>query len=361
MASFRIREGLRGRTHEVQIRATGQKPITRTFKSLTLAKQWARDTEARLARGEVVGNEAHRHTLTEVIERFLQQRPDLRRDAVHGLNWWKEQHGHLRLSAITRPWLTEERDRLAAGTYKRVKPDKKKATKSTVCIPTANRRLSYLRAALEEAVQWGWLAVNPATGITRLAETRGRTRFLSDAERDQLLKACRDNGTDRTLYPFVACALYSGARAGELLGLRWSNLDLNTGTAVIHTSKTGEGRKLYFSGLALTALQEHAKVRPLQDTGLIFASDPSGRFPYQYGDAFRAACKRAEISNFHFHDLRHSCASYLAQAGLTLQEIGSVLGHRVLQTTLRYAHLVESHTEERMRAALESRLGKYGD
>lgn len=82
MAAIRIRHGKRGVTYECQVRVAGHPAVTRTFKSKTLAKRWVRDTEGRLERGETIANEARRHTLAEVVDRFLHQRPDLGRDAL---------------------------------------------------------------------------------------------------------------------------------------------------------------------------------------------------------------------------------------------------------------------------------------
>jgi integrase len=202
---------------------------------------------------------------------------------------------------------------------------------------------------------WGWLRSNPAAELSKLPEPPGRTRYLADDERAALLKACRDSPST-PLLPFVLCALSSGARAGELLGLRWQDVNTAAGTAVIHTSKTGKGRTLYFVGQALAVLQAHGKIRGIDPTARVFASDPEGRFPFQYGAPFRAAVKAAELGDFHFHDLRHSCASYLAQAGASLLEIGEILGHKSQQTTARYAHLAKGHGQELVARVLGEKL-----
>jgi len=205
------------------------------------------------------------------------------------------------------------------------------------------------------AMSWGWLRANPAAEVAKLPEPPGRTRYLTDAERMALLTACGES-TAKPLLPFVLCAVSSGARAGELLSVRWQDVDTVAGTAVIHTSKTGKGRTLYFVGQALPALQEHSKVRGIDPASRVFASDPQGKFPFQYGAPFRGAVKAAELGDFHFHDLRHSCASYLAQAGASLLEIGEVLGHKSQQTTARYAHLAKGHGQELVARVLGAKL-----
>ncbi len=359
MATIRVNRRARGVTYEIQVRKGGHAPITRTFKSKTRAKEWGRATEAALEKGETVTNEARKHTLSEAVDRFLHQRPDLGRDAVSALNWWKEEHGHKKLSAITATWIMETRDALVGGLTAN-KQDGKKYRKGAA---KANRRVTYLAAVLGKgnkrksggAMAWGWLRINPAAEVAKLPEPPGRTRFLADDERKALLDACGDS-PERTLLPFVLCALSSGARAGELLALRWRDVNVADGTGVIHTSKAEQGRTLYFVGSALEALKDHAKVRSIQPDARVFASDTTGRFPFQYQESFAAACKFAELANFRFHDLRHSCASYMAQAGASLLEIGQVLGHRSVETTKRYAHLAKGHGKDLVARVLGEKL-----
>lgn len=360
MATIRVREGSRGVTYECQVRLRGHAPITRTFRSLTLAKKWGRDTESNLERGEVVTNEAHQHTLADAIKRFLRQRPDLGRSAVTGLNWWSKEHGHRRLSAVTPAWITEVRDGLVGEPVSN--PQDGKSYRQGA--GNANRLVTYLAAVLGKgnrrksggALAWGWIRTNPAATVSKLPEPPGRVRWLSDVERQRLLEICAKS-PEAALRPFVLCALSSGARAGELLALRWRDVDLQAGRATISSSKSGDGRTLYFVGAALDALKLHAKVRPLKGEARVFASDATGRYPFQYDEPFRLAAREAGIANFRFHDLRHTCASYLAQQGASLLEIGQVLGHKSQQTTARYAHLARSHTEDLVARVLGEKLG----
>ena len=204
-------------------------------------------------------------------------------------------------------------------------------------------------------MSWAWLRANPAADVAKLPEPPGRTRYLTDDERIRLLKACADS-PEKTLLPLVLGAICSGARVGELLSLRWQDVDTATGTAVIHSSKSGKGRTLFFAGQALVALQAHGRVRGIGPAARVFASDSQGKFAFQYGAPFRAAAKAAELGDFHFHDLRHSCASYLAQAGASLLEIGDILGHKSQSTTARYAHLAKGHGQELVTRVLGGKL-----
>ncbi|MBL8226025.1 MAG: site-specific integrase [Chromatiales bacterium] len=366
MAFIRVRPGKKGVSYRVEIRRRGHPVLSRTFASKTLARQWATQTEAALIKGEVVQNEAHRHTLAEAITRFLQARPDLGRDARSALKWWSDTHGKRLLSAVTPAWLLEVRDGLV-GEPKRNPVDGKQYRAGAA---VANRRITYLAAVLGKgrkgqaggAMAWGWLRLNPAAEVGKLPEPKGRVRWLTDEERERLLAACAD-APERALLPLVLCALSSGARAGELLALRWKDVSLAEGSAVIHASKTGHGRTLHFVGQALTALKAHAKVRPLAPDARVFASDEAGKYPFQYGAPFRAAVKAAKLKDFKFHDLRHCAASYMAQDGASLLEIGTVLGHKSQQTTARYAHLAADSSKALVARVLGKKLaeGKAGE
>jgi integrase len=107
-------------------------------------------------------------------------------------------------------------------------------------------------------------------------------------------------------------------------------------------TKNGETRAVPLTGYALDVFTQHIKVRRL-NTRLVFPNR-TGTQPMSIREAWKFAVQRAEITNFRFHDLRHSAASYLAMGGASLAEIAEVLGHKTLQMTKRYTHLTGSHT-----------------
>ena len=135
----------------------------------------------------------------------------------------------------------------------------------------------------------------------------------------------------------------TGARQGELLGLRWPDVDLGRGLAFLHETKNNERRALPITGLAASILRETKRVRRV-DTDLVFPSRTGKpKFPQR---AWNEALSAAQITDFRFHDLRHSAASYLAMNGATLMEIADVLGHKTLAMVKRYSHLTEQHTSQ---------------
>jgi integrase len=183
-------------------------------------------------------------------------------------------------------------------------------------------------------------------------DDRRRRLWLEAQERYQLLEACQAS-RNPYLYTIVVLALATGARRGELLGLRWPDVDMKRGTLTFHETKNGERRAVPLTGQALTLLHQHAKVRRL-DTTLVFPNSSGGR-PLGIREAFEGAVERADITDFRFHDLRHTAASYLAMSGASLAEIAEVLGHKTLAMVKRYAHLSEAHTRgvvERMNRAV---------
>jgi integrase len=198
--------------------------------------------------------------------------------------------------------------------------------------------------------------------ITKPKEPRGRVRYLSEdttgphgeiipGELTRLMKACRESASP-DLYAAVVLSLATGARAQEILGLRWPQVDFTRKVATLLDTKNGEIRTLPLAGLALALLRERSKVRRL-DTDLIFpgrivrapgADSAKAYRPVVLRTPFLTALKRAGITDFRWHDLRHSAASYLAMNGASLAEIAEILGHKTLEMVRRYAHLSPAHT-----------------
>jgi len=333
MATIVRRPGKNGQiSYRAQVRRKGAPPLSATFTKLTDAKKWIQITEAAILEGRHFKTiEAKRHTLADLIERYLvevmpQKRPRTSYTQTLYLIWWKAQLGYALLSDITPACLVAYRDRLAPGHAP----------------ATVNRYLQTLSAVFTVAVQeLSWMDENPLCKVRKAKEPRGRIRFLSDDERARLLDACQ-RSRNKYLYTIVILALSTGARKGELLSLHWSDIDLKRGILIFRETKNGETRAVLVSGYVLAILAQYAKIWR-RDISLVFPNS-TGEKPLDIRDAWEYAVERAGISNFRFHDLRHSAASYLAMGGASLAEIAEVLGHKTLQMTKRYTHLTESHT-----------------
>jgi integrase len=210
---------------------------------------------------------------------------------------------------------------------------------------TVNRYHAALAAVYTWAIKKRRLpkgTVHPCRQIEGAQEPAGVVRFLSDEERNRLLEACRRSAWP-PLYALVLMAITTGARRGELERVTWGDIDFERNVAHVrahapgeHVSKNGDARVLPLVAPVIEALQA---LKPGAPSRLVFASSRRPTSAYRSFKPWRAALKAAGVRNFRFHDLRHSCASYLAQSGASILEIGDVLGHRSLRMTQRYSHL----------------------
>jgi len=139
-------------------------------------------------------------------------------------------------------------------------------------------------------------------------------------------------------------ALSTGMRQGEIMNLRWQDVDFEKGIIILHETKNDERRAVPLTSYALELLKEQNKLRRI-DTDLLFPGK-NPKKPVFIRAPWITAVKEAKLLDFRFHDLRHSAASYLAMNGATLSEIAEILGHKTLQMVKRYSHLTEQHTSK---------------
>jgi len=181
-------------------------------------------------------------------------------------------------------------------------------------------------------------------------EPRGRVRFLSDDERDELLKVCKKSSYPH-LYTVVVLALSTGMRQGEIMNLTWKDVDTKKGRIILHETKNGERRVVPLLGHAQKLIKKLSKIRRI-DSGLLFPGKNPKR-PVFIRSPWAKAVVSAKLDDFKFHDLRHSAASYMLMSGASLGEIAELLGHKTLQMVKRYSHLSESHA-----ASVVSKMNK---
>jgi len=350
------------KTYRVRIRLKGHPMETATFERRTDAKDWAIKKEAAIKEGRHSNQaEAKRHTFREAIERY--RRDVLPRKAASSraseesrLRWWEEQLGDYTLDKITPARLTECRDRLlneGSGYTAGRHPGGQGLSPTTVS--KYIRQLSHLfNIAIRE---WQWLVESPMERVAKPQNAPGRVRFLDDDERERFLAVCRESGNPY-LYTTVVVSISTGLRRGELFRLTWDRVDLEKGVIRLEAgvTKTRRSRAVPLEGHALALMQELYKNRTLVSK-LCFPSFQNPRQPYDMRRPFRQALKKAEITDFTWHDMRHCCASYLLMNGATLGEVAEVLGHRTLDMVKRYAHIAESHTR-RVVGSMNARIFK---
>lgn len=356
MAAIEKRTSKGGQTsYRVKVRIKGYPDESASFDRLTDARDWAKKTESDMKASRHFG-QSKRHTFNELADEYAPHAINLKR-----LDYWRAAFGPDLLSAITPARIGKERDKLLSQETQRfaippmgdpeadAKRPKKKRTGATV-----NRYLAALSACLSYGVKTlQWLEKNPAMQITKPAENKGRVRFLSDDERTRLLDACRPHAD---LYLALVLSLTTGARKSEIMTMRYGQIDFKRQVITLHETKNGERRALPLVGEAFTLLRERAKVRDLKDDRVFPPTALAKKADHlDLRQPWEAALEAAGIADFHWHDLRHTAASYLAMSGVSLVEIAKVLGHRTLQMVARYSHLSDGHivaTGEKLAARL---------
>jgi len=325
--------------YQVQVRLLGLSPVSKTFDRLSEARRWASEAEVALregrsisARGRAATAGGSTKTVGDAIDRYLEEYlPHIafsdRPNRVRQLAWWKERIGSLALAELRPATIAGERAKLL------------RSVKSS----TVNRKVAALSHVLTVATRdWEWLAANPAFKLRRLKEPPGRIRHLSESELEALLRSCAKSENPR-LEILILTALATGAREGELLALRWRDIDLRQGLIHFPHGKNEDPKTIPIVR-SLAERLEHLAASKKSEKDLIFVTDTGApNFPRA---AWKTALRNAGIEDFRFHDLRHTAASYLAMSGASLREIQQVLGHRTPQMTARYSHLTNRHLRE---------------
>jgi integrase len=342
-------------TFKVQIRLKGFSPETATFERKTDANNWAQKIEADMRAGRHFGI-SKRHTFKDLANEYY----DHAKDKVR-LDYWVDAFGVATLDTITPAKISKQRDKLlneetnrhkTPATGNAIQDAKREKLKRTGA--TVNRYLASLSSCLNYGVKTlQWIERNPCEKIEKPKENKGRVRFLSDDERIALLKACEAH---KDLYLATVLALSTGARQSEVMTLRYSQIDFTRQVITLHDTKNGDKRALPLVGSAFALLQARAKIRNIQDDRVFPPSKLAKKSDcLDLRQPWEKALKAAGIDDFHWHDLRHTAASYMAMSGVSLVEISKILGHRTMQMVSRYSHLSEGHivaTGEKLAARL---------
>ena len=255
MASIRERVRKGRAVYCAQIRVAGHGSQTRTFTSKREADQWVKLEEGKIVEGRgIPGAEARRRTLADAVDQYLTEKlPTLRSPGMHSaaLAWWKERIGKMKLADITAAIIVRQRAILLREKFTRADPDAKRSSlkegeapkEFTRTAATANRYVAVLSSCLSACRrEWHWTHSNPCEEIAKLPERPNRARVLTPAERKALLAATL---TEPTLHLFTTMALSTACRAGELVKLRWQDVDLDQGQVVFRDTKNGQARSAW--------------------------------------------------------------------------------------------------------------------
>jgi len=315
---------------QVHIRLKGLKPIYRTFSTQALAKQFARQVEGDTELQRKLGNPvANTLLFSDAVSLYLSQITLRDQSAPSRILYWKRRFHGVAVNQIDE-FMVDEALHELAKTRSGSTVNRYKSHLSAV-YTFLIRHPSYKRMGLENPVL--------KASVSRFKENPAKDRFLSLSEQDALLRASQQSRWPR-LYLLIMMALTTGARKGELLSLKWSDIDFKDRVASVRQTKTDKPRLLPLTGHVVQELMRFREV----DDALIFRNTISSDKPYDLKQAWSYALVRSGIEHCRFHDLRHTAASNLVRAGRTLFEVGTLLGHSSPQMTKRYAHLAITDT-----------------
>lgn len=319
---------------------------SKTFSSEKEATIWGNKMRYEIDKGLVTQESLKNRKLSDAIEKYvtdiLPQKPKNARNVEQHLQWWKKFIGSRQLLDVTAKEIAEGRDKLIKEPTNR---GKKRAPATVV------RYLSSLSAVFEAAIkEWHWTEKNPTKLISKPVVSNSRTRFLSEEECQRLLAACKES-RNPYLYSIVVIGLCTGMRRGEILNIRFEDVMLDKRLVVLPKTKNGSIRYVPIVGPAYEEFKKLIDAEEKPDPS--FHVFPSLN-PERYLDirtAWQFALKRANITDFTFHSLRHSCASFLAMSGATQRTIAEILGHADLRSSHRYTHLSATHLAETLEKA----------
>ena len=304
-----------------KIRRKGYPIQTRSFDTKALAERWARDIENDMDKGIFVDRtESEKNTLRDVLARYHDEITPLKRGASAEAPRLRAMMlrpiAELKIAALSSAHIAKYRD----GRLK------------VVAGATVNKELNLIAHALETARrEWGiHIPENPVRLVRRPQGAKPRDRRLVGDEAQRLLAACAD-ARNQFLLSIVKLAIETAMRQGEIVSLDWKHVDLNKPSAYLPETKNGESRGVPLSTTAVATI----RALPRSTRGKLFP----GVTTEAVKRAFMRACGRAEIEDFHFHDLPHEATSRLFEKGLNPLEVASITGHKTLQMLKRYTHL----------------------
>lgn len=235
------------------------------------------------------------------------------------------------------------------GTEKLGKPSTRQRS-----IASVHRELSLLRRILNVARRNKWIMENPfelGEPLIRPGDEKPRERILRRDEEQKLLAACA--GERAHLKPILICALDTGMRRGEMLKMKWADIDFEARLIIIHSfnTKTQRQRVVAMTERLTQELETLWSISVKNPDGLVFGIKTS------FKNAFNKAKHNAGITDLRFHDLRHTALTRLAQRNMSLSEVGRIGGHTQARTTYRYIN-ADMDTARRAAAMLDEFNGQ---
>ncbi len=323
MASFRKRDSGQW---QAQVRKKGYPTQTKSFITRAAAAQWVRSIEYEMDQGLFVSrNEAETTTVGELLDRYL-------------IEYTADKKGAGPEACRIRMLLRHPLAKRCIASIRGLDMARYRDERlQQVSAGSVRRELTILSQLFEVSrKEWGIFVHNPVREIKLPKKGKARDRRLQDAENgfdteeSRLFAACR-RCRNPYLLPIVQFALETAMRQSEIVRLQWQHVNIKRRTAFLPDTKNGESRTVPLSSVAVDLL----KALPRSINGQVFP----GVTTVAVKQAFSRATRRAEIEDFHFHDLRHEATTRLFEKGLNIMEVSSITGHRDLQMLRRYTHL----------------------
>lgn len=323
MAVYRSKGGWRA---DFYVGGRGGRRVRKVFPTKELAEAMERDWKLREFRGDLV-QVREDILLFEFIERYVELYSPGKTDNTRKLDGYifahiKEFFGNRTIRSI----VAEDVEAYKATRLRSVKKR------------TVNRELDLLKSLMARGVEWAYVSKSPAEGVRRYKVDVEEPAFLTQEEGARLIVA-----VEGQMKTFVALALHTGLRKGELFALKWS--DVGKGELRVRKSKGKRFRVIPLNVVAAGVLTRH----PHHITSPYVFCGAKGKPWVDVRKSFQTALDDAGLPHIRIHDLRHSFVSNLVMAGVDIRSVQELAGHASIATTMRYAHL----RPERLRDSVE--------
>ncbi|MBM6581764.1 site-specific integrase [Microvirga sp. BT689] len=321
----------RGSSWQAQVRREGYPPLSKTFPSKADAAAWARDQERAIDRAELptTARALKGITVGDLLRRY--------REAITPTKRGAEPEKYRIKTILAHAVAQVSLNRLSPAAVAQYRDDRLKVVKPG----TVRRELAIVQHCFEIAKkEWGLpLLTNPVQQIAMPEAQRSRERRLEEGETNALVSAA--SASNWYLLPFIALAIETGMRRGELLSIRWKDVDLTAPTVRILKTKNGHPRTIPLTPKAIEVLtsldRKDERVFPVTPNAVRLAWERLRR--------------RAGLEDLRLHDLRHEAVSRFFEYGLTVPEVALISGHRDPRMLSTYTHLRPEKVAEKLAKA----------
>lgn len=355
----------RGKTYQIRFRKDGADIRRGGFRTEQAAESELQRIGREIERHELLGvRPIGEETVGEFWQKFRKRiarrraastaaMDEIRWDGVFASAW-----GHRTLKDITREhveaWIADRHHGTAFGPGgRRLRP---------VGPSTTNRDLAFLSVLFREAVRASLMRENPVTGIERAKEQERPDQYLSPEDVNRLVGSSRSVGYGEVLAPYIRLLADTGLRRGELERLQWQDIDDARSVLVVRRSKNYSTRSVPLTEAAQDALNELKLLRDARDPDVV-PLERHGLTAAMVRGRFKKAATAAGLSDsLRIHDLRHAFGAQMAAAGVPLPHLKTLMGHKSIATTMRYArHAPDDAGRTAVRRFEEARNPAHGD